>query len=483
MKKIHFIIIAIIYSTISFYLSLYIGIFNQKDSFHYVNIGRFILYGNWFSLFPWNQGIPTTIYGPIYPAFTAFILHLPQPWSSFLIPFIQLLLVGISACCIYILTKKYISKKLAPLSALLFFILPFNIFYAFFIMSETLSMFLLIVYITVLAFMFKSKIAIPYATIILLACVMALTKTIFQYLIPVSVVLFFYFQWKKPHKSVPFFINYLVNVCCIIVSIVLLFYWLNFNHHYYGVWRLTNTVGRHLYMGVVSRAKLLPDSDKPIYKEFRDKVSQEADLTQYSMTVEQIFQTEFQIGTMNEIDIDQKMGSFATEAIKDNFPQFALFAVSNFVSLPLSPAEDHGVLTQLGQIDPTCLDNCPVAPVNNCRIPWDQNLCTTVQSHPLLNSIMISFIQLNRSLQPWMGIILYPLAIIGAVYGIMKKNILGWISILSFFFFLGITSPIANAEGRYVLILYGPYTLLIMFGIEALRKGITAIRNKTSQAQ
>lgn len=478
MKRTHLIIFSILYIVVSLFLSLYIGAFNQKDSFHYINIGRFILYGSWTSVFPWNQGIPTTIYGPVYPAFTAFILHLPQPWSSFFIPFIQLLLVGFSALCVYFLTRTYISKKLAPFSAIIFFLLPFNVFYAFFIMSETLSMFLLILYITIVALMFRSKIAIPYATIILLSCVMALTKTIFQYLIPVSIILFFYFEWKKPHRSVPLLINYLINVCCIIGSIALLFYWLNFNHHYYGVWRLTNTVGRHLYMGVVSRAKLLPNQEKPIYKEFRKKVSTEADLTEYSMTVERIFINEFQQGAMNEIDIDKKMGSFATEAIKDNIPQFALFALSNLVTLPLSPAEDHGVLTQLGQKDPTCLEHCPVAPVNNCRIPWDQNLCETVQSNPVFNSIMIFFIQVNRLLQPWVGILLYPLAIIGALYGILKKNILGWIATLSFFFFLGITSPIANTEGRYVLFLYGPYTLLIVFGIEAIRKYITKLRKK-----
>lgn len=122
-------------------VSLLIGLTDTPDSFQYFALGKYLYFKELLPQAPFNYDRPRTLFGPLYALFVTPLYQLPVPMGSLLIPFIQLTLVAISAVLIYKAMQQIFHKPWPLITAIIFLLLPYNLIYATFMMSETLTQF------------------------------------------------------------------------------------------------------------------------------------------------------------------------------------------------------------------------------------------------------------------------------------------------------------------------------------------------------
>ena len=442
-----------IYLVAILFISVFIGVYDVFDSFAYLNIGNYLLVDHWYSVSPWNASIPQTLYGPIYPILTVFFLRLSEPMRHIGIPLMQGIFLGIGAYAIAQTTSKLFSKFWQKFSVLIFFLLPFNLLYTTFLMSETLSICLMSIYIWIISLIVKTNKSILVGLLLLVQSFMILTKYAFQALIPVTIVFCIWHVYKlsKQHKY-----NLLISGLNILIGslgIFAIFLWLAFNNKHYGSWQLTNMSGRHLYAGPVYRAKLLPPPHSQIYQEFVSKLGDKSLIFQPAYDIEWIFEKDFIQNSLNEIAIDRKFGTFALESIHANIPEYAMFVLKNFIFLPFSvpiatPMRIQEISTHIYNYD-----YAPYGP-----LIFNRNLL----------SIYFSLIDVSIAVYIPITILLIVLTFIGCLRAFKNKK---WILLL----IMGITLPlyilfsaVATNEGRYFMLFYSSYAILITYGVEGL---------------
>src|SRR3990172_8997224 len=81
--------------TVSGFLALAVGLFEIPDAYYYVVLGMYITQGILLPVYPLHYATPSTLYGPLYSILVAPVVNAPLPWSALLIPFVQLVLLGI----------------------------------------------------------------------------------------------------------------------------------------------------------------------------------------------------------------------------------------------------------------------------------------------------------------------------------------------------------------------------------------------------
>jgi 4-amino-4-deoxy-L-arabinose transferase-like glycosyltransferase len=188
------------------YLSLniqyiYNNILVNPDSHNYLTIAKNLISGNGFSFTP---PYLTSFVEPIYPIFLSFVYLIFG--NSFIFPILfQILLDSLSAVLIYFFTKKLINIEVAILSSIIYLIYPDFIFATCEIMTETLSLFFMILAIYLLIKAEDNKGNLFYVFAGIMWGVSVLTKGM---LVPFPFLLLFYFLSKRNFKKYFLFISF-----------------------------------------------------------------------------------------------------------------------------------------------------------------------------------------------------------------------------------------------------------------------------------
>src|ERR1700690_4162831 len=135
---------------ISWFLATTIGLFEIPDAYFYITLGTYLFTGKVAYIAPFNMTIPQTLFAPVY-SMISFILFKYLTSNPILnIPMMQDFLLFMATLLMRLVLKKLFPRIWVPLGSVFFLVLPFQIIYAFFMMSETLTVFLFTVYVAIL---------------------------------------------------------------------------------------------------------------------------------------------------------------------------------------------------------------------------------------------------------------------------------------------------------------------------------------------
>lgn len=455
----------------SYYIATRVGLLELPDGFFYYVLGDFLLTGRLFRVFPFNHTVPQTLYGPLYSLFLGYLIPRPFPIAMTLIPFIQLCAVAVSGLMVRSMTEILIGKVWKNWGLLIFLFLPFLLIYATTLMSEAITLFLITTFCYLMILLLKKKTILPPTTLILVGCILALTKNAYIFIVLLGLLLTLFFLWRDGKTLKP--IQGIFLLPPVLIGFFGIVLWMQFNWMYHKNLSLTNYTGRHLYNNVVHEGKMLPPKETEAYQEFMKRVGSEERLYLPEWEVQLFFIPEFNAGTLTESDMDRFFLNFSVAAIKAQPIRYAMHVVNVAWHNIVTPPYHAKLLAHLNEPDPTCPD-CGTPP---CRFTWDMNLCQPENPNKTMLKIWATLLQINRLFYPYGMTILTILASIGLLSSLLKNN-RGILLLTGIFVgFLFVQAAAQRIEGRYLIPLYSIYAILIVQGIKTI---VTLRHFKTS---
>jgi len=458
-----FIIITLI---VSWFIATHIGLFELPDGFFYYVLGDYLLHGRLFTVFPFNATTPQTLFGPLYSIFLGFMIPRAYPWAMTGIPFIHLFLVGLSGLFLFYIAKLTIGKRWGYVVLPVFFFFPFLLIYSVTLMSEAVTLFLITTYSYLFVLLLKGKTRIPPSMLVLVGCILTLTKNAYILIVALSIPMWLFLLWRDRRKITP--IAGSIAQIPILIGLIGILLWVRFNKTHHNTYALTNYTGRHLYNNVVHSGKMLPDKESKIYKEFFLRIGSEQNFYLPEYEVERYFIADFNAKRITEQEMDRKFMEFNIAAIKKQ-PLSYVTHVFYVAWNDLITAPYHAkILASLGEKDPTCPD-CGVL---DCRITWNAAMCKPQVNDPGALKLWASLVRINRAMYPNGMIVLAVLAGIGIIEAIIKRNKELVLLTGIFLLFLFVQAAAQRIEGRYLVPLYPLYVLCILNGLKTLVLGI-----------
>ncbi len=459
----------------SLYVALTLGLFDLPDSLYFYNLGNFLLFKRYYSIFPFNSYYPSTTNAPFY-GIVARLLGSDIHLAMTLISFSQLLLVGISAYLIYE-SANYIKRGLGWLAAGMFLLLPFLLTYAVVMMSEVFTIFLVSVYLYLALGLIAKRVRVPPSVLILVACLLTLTKFVFLYFIPVSIILTLYFEFQMRKKEKFHFV--LFRQLPGVIGIVFVCMWAGFVHSYYGRWGMTVTTGRELFHGIVWKSGLQPSADSPAMKTFQHWTGLSTIPRIMGYEMEGYFRTPFDEKKITEPKIDDVFRDFAITAAKQHPASFFFDIFRGIYGNFTSPPYHVCLLSDLGVPDAACAQrNAPA-----CRIPWFCSLqgcsdteqgamCQPAIHNTTMTSLWASLISLYEGYYPFVMIGVFILMCFGGIVGLVKRSFPLILIAFHCGLLLGLQGIISAVEGRYTMIAYPFIAILVAYGIRTIMDGV-----------
>ena len=217
-------------------------------------------------------------------------------------------------------------------------------------MSETLTEFLVTVYILVLFLRADGL-------LFFLSCILVLTRYAFLPCFGMTLILYI-----KNFRSVPIH-HHLLSI----LGILLIASWILFNHSVNGSWTLSSVSGRHLYNNVVATGHLDPPRSDPKTAFFFAHIP--SDIWQnptYPPWWE--IQKYFSFKGLSEIELDHMFLQIAVTTVLSHPIEYLTHLIRVAVVTPLtSPHFTKDNMSYLTRCDQSA-----------CSISWNSNLCTPV---------------------------------------------------------------------------------------------------------
>lgn len=414
-----------------------IGLFEAPDSIHYILLAQYLQTGLHIPAGPFNYTSPSTLFGPVYGLITTPVTSLPWPWGMILVPFLQLMLIVISAILLYRIFLKFLSKRAAIVGSMLFILYPFQVVYATYLLSETLSQFLLTVYLYTLFRLNQNRWATP-DTLVFIAAILTLTRYVF-------VVLFIYSLIKyKPVRS--------PTRILFVAGITLLSLWIMFNFKTYGTLQLTSHTGRHIYNNVVTLGKLLPDSIPKGTEIFFTRIPQ-------TKIYRPWWDNQLYFPDIKEMNVDRMFLTLSLSAIRSHPLSWLATVAYAFIHTPLTSAYEKAPYRshQIHDI----LSNC----TGEVRMSWNSSLKSTPIQNCSVNNIWIMFLSAQNRFYPAGAAVMAAFALVGLIVAVRSGGIRRQFAVIFFLIHLA-QSATEWIEGRFLVPLYPLYVFFIILGIK-----------------
>lgn len=433
MKK--FLPFAIVYLLLAAAISVSIGLFETPDSFIYAGLGEYLFNGTFLEIHPFHTSSPETLFGPVYSIFLFPLLTAGWPVGVVLVPLFQLLLLGISAYLVSIITT--------PTAGLLVPLLPFAIIYTTFMMSEIMTMTWVSLFIYTLFLQLHKKKNVA-GWLVLIGALATLTRYAYISLFLVGIIVFF----RHPSKKI-------IHAFPAILGLGLIIWWLIFHYQLFGFVGLSTVTGRHLYNNVVTLGKLTPPESDPAAVRFLQKFPVREDLFGPWWNTQFAFMDDFRNRLFTEHDIDRLFGAYAVAAIRAHPFAYGINILRSALITPLTPPVLGTMLTDTSEI---------------CRMKWNSHLCAPPIHSAFLQSVWRLFVKFSLNLYPYVSAILFLLATAGIVNIFLKGDVF-LKSIAGLFLFQHLfQSSTEWIEGRFLIPLYPIYAILIVYGIASIKE-------------
>ena len=441
--------------------SLTIGVVGLVDSYFYINLGWYFYSGHTDPINPYNLTKPQTLFGPVYGLIIAPLQKNPLPIAIVAIPFFQISILFVSAYLIYLILKTLLRKPYPLLGAMIFFLLPFNLIYATFIMAETLTEFFVALYAYLLfRILNKSKGAHP-SQLVLVAALATLTRNAMVPLLVVALI-----HWittvprdirhvSRPSNTIKIALSHIPAV----IGIAVLALWMLFNYRLVGKFELSTHTGRHLYNNVVDTGHFLPAPGNPTLAPFLKRIP-ESDMFQPWWNAMLIFND----GIIPETKVDKMMFDVSIAAILHQPLAYTAHVANMAIETPKTPPlhPDNLASNYFACANDTCT-KCVDEPWHYC---WDRNICEPLVKICPVQTAWASWITGSTALYPWISLIIFAIGLVGCVFACIKgPTFFRWVAGLFIILHL-FQSSTEWIEGRFIIPLYPLYAILIVVGVQ-----------------
>lgn len=447
-------------------ISVFIGIWEIPDSFFYYVLGKHLYTGEIFPIAPFNYDKPQTLFGPVYGLLIAPLIDLPWPSAMLIIPLIQTWMLVCTALLIIHMLHPFLKWPWPGVAAIIYILIPFNLLYSTFMMAETLSQLLIVLFLYFFLKSIQKNTFLYPSLIVFVAALATLTRYVFQILLPVSLlwlIIRIILTVRKKHASAFRPLSFIQLLLPAAAGAGIIIYWMWFNFTWNGTWTLSTFSGRHIYDNVVTVGKFLPPDDHPSMKPFIERFP---NLKPRDWMIGPWWEKQlaFNDGKTSEIIIDTIMLNVSIAAILHQPFPYAIHVLRVMWAIPTTaPYYPPALIETLN----ACKESdCPDCPQKMCRFKWNWNLCVPSQRDCGIQSGWAAFTSLNVNFYPVGGAILFILSLIGSLISFIKgKFFLKGVATM----YVGLHTLHASTEwveGRFLIPLYPMYAMLITIAIQ-----------------
>jgi 4-amino-4-deoxy-L-arabinose transferase-like glycosyltransferase len=201
----------------------------RGDAFEYTGIARVMIEDHRFALAPTSS--PEYLRMPGHPTFLAGVMV--AFGTPLAIPLVQIVLVAISACLIYLMGERIFSRMVGIAAALLYALEPTVVFYAQQAFSETFFVFLLLVIVYMLTCV--ESFAKRHALLVgVLIGVLTLVRPVGLYIVPIFLI-WLWWKYRTDLKQAA-----VVMVCCVVGVGIVVVPWMARNDRLAGHFSLSS---------------------------------------------------------------------------------------------------------------------------------------------------------------------------------------------------------------------------------------------------
>ncbi len=399
---------------------------------------------------------------PLYSVLLALLQYVPRADIS--LHFIQIVTLGLTTLLLYKILKPMIGYEYAVIVSCIHALLPANLVFISYLMTDITAQLVLTVYIFILYLWTVTK-KIHYLSLLTW---FGFLSSLWKYAFLVyGIVALALFLWHKP-KIHP------KSYALPIIGLASIGAWIIIQTHITGIFGLSSTQSVRYHIQMVSVAKRLPPETDPSMIELRKYVPIGVDLYQPYWEMEPYF---FKKIGFDWHTIDRVLGNVGLAAIKTYPIDFARLTVYNFFQSHRSGSPWWPNLQYTQDANPPS----NIYPVN-CDPLGKFTMCTPMIQTAHTYTTWKSYLQLsdwiNLHIFPiWSVWIFFPSLLIGIVFGNVYMRLLSGIIILG-------KIPIAMfayPDARYIMPFYPIMVLLSVNGILFMIRTVRRVTTKKTQ--
>jgi hypothetical protein len=244
-------------ASLIFYLyhAMFFWVYETTDTYFYWGLANFLRTGYYQAPLPYFYTIPTTMEPPLYSLFLYIADFFPR--ADVIIHIGQILMLLVSALFLIKILEKRIGVGWSRLVGAFYLLIPGNILQVSSAMSEMLAILIFSLYLMFLKKVLTDNKDSLIGCLLITSSVMVLSRYNFIGIFACT-LLFFLIKVGRHFRQYGY----------VIISILILFGWVYFNHSLHGNWGLSSSEGKHLYDRVVWHDRSLPDSNNAAYMHF-----------------------------------------------------------------------------------------------------------------------------------------------------------------------------------------------------------------------
>ncbi|MEK7499517.1 MAG: hypothetical protein AAB649_02835, partial [Patescibacteria group bacterium] len=224
------------------------------------------------------------------------------PRADIMLHGLQLLLLGATAFLLYRVLSQWVTQSIAIIIACLFALIPGNSIFASYMMTETATQFLFMLFLFVFLRFLKTNRSDKLGLAILLISATTLIRYSFVVFLPLLIGIAFFKRPAITNKSILYGV----------LGVILLSFWIFTNHAITGIWGLSDTHGIQLYNQIVWIGKTLPRETTPALIRLRSLLPPGTDLKQPYYNLQSLLLKPLYYEWAG---IDDILGSVATQAV------------------------------------------------------------------------------------------------------------------------------------------------------------------------
>lgn len=393
------------------------------DSYFFWAFGQYLTTGTYPFLPDFTYVNPTTMAPPMMSILMA--IAQVTPFAAFFIRLVQTILLSATAYMLFLLLKRSFSKKTSTIVAYLFVLIPGNLVYVNYLMSEILAQF----FITLILYLLITK---KYSTAFFWACVGMLSKYAVIGYAPIA----FFFPAKK-------------RLFMLGTGITIVLGWMYINWQITGSVGLSDLRGGHLYNNVVWVAGITPSEESMAMKKLRTFVPPDTDIRKAYWDMQAFILPK--VGN-NFAVFDGILGAIATQAIREHPIRYIGAVINNFIALHGNTLPYWENLSAFGKPPGAYPLNCdPMGKIALCKAP-----IPTSWGIPVWNSFIAFSNGFYRYVWPVIMIIFFVSLLRGKTLSLLYLVI------------VLMHAALEHHDTRYLIPFYPQIVLIIAVGMKGL---------------
>ncbi|OGG30388.1 hypothetical protein A2971_00790 [Candidatus Gottesmanbacteria bacterium RIFCSPLOWO2_01_FULL_46_21] len=412
------------------------------DSYFFWAFGQYLRTNQYPFLPYFTYERPTTMAPPLFSVLLVFAQLTPFP--AFVIRFMQTVLLCGSGYLVYLILKKSFSRETCVVIACIFVLIPGNVVYTNYLMSEILAQF----FITLVGYFFLKQSAHGYAYALFWSAVGILAKYALVMYAGFAAVLF---VLARPNRKLWW---------VAMGAAVIILGWVSINWSITGSFGLSDLKGGHLYNNVVWVAGIVPDERTKPMLTLRRYVPPDVDIRKAYWDMQAYI-----LPSVNRSwpAADFILGSVALEAIKEHPFAYVKESVIGFIKLHDNRIPYWEYLGTFGKPQGVYSLTCEgLGSITLCIPPVRTSL-----GIPLWNTFIAFSNWFYSALFPWIS---YGLLIPSLVFGLFSKNTTWRTCALLYLGGVLLHAMVEHHDTRYIIPFYPLMTIIIAFGLQRVKK-------------